>query len=275
MFDPWNRSRWNSEVRFRVDDGGARLIDRSGTLLLPMRRERLLRYLPSQARVAEIGVARGRFSAQIKSTCQPLSLTLIDPWLEQDTSIYGGDGNNAAQTEQDRRFQRVSRRFASRQCQILRKFSADAAGEFDDGSLDWVYIDGNHSYDACLEDLRLWAAKVKNDGLILGHDFVPKFGVVEAVRDFIGETGFEVAALTVEHFPTYVIAKAPDGAALSRFRNLLFSYEKHLIQIPSIAGAEFEHTRIHNGIPRSGFVHFSFGDLASARSGEQHQGQAA
>jgi hypothetical protein len=169
----------------------------------------------------------------------------------------------------------VTRRFASRQCQIIRKFSADAAGDFDDRSLDWIYIDGNHSYEACLEDLRLWAPKVKDDGLILGHDFVPKFGVVQAVRDFIGETGFEAAALTVEHFPTYVIAKAPNGAGLSHFRNLLFSHEKHLIQIPSIADAKFEHTRIHNGMPRSGFVRFSFGDLASATSGEQPQVQAA
>ena len=264
----FNRSRWSAKFRFRVDAGDEGLVDRRGTLLLPMRRERLLRYLPSHGRIAEIGVARGRFSAQLKATCRPALQALIDPWCLQDTGIYRSDGNNVAQDKQDERFRKVTRRFASntpgRECRVIRKFSADAVKDFEDKSLDWVYIDGNHSYEACLEDLRLWSDKVGDDGLLCGHDFAAhsgasSMGVVEAVRDFVKETGFELAALTIEHFPTYVIAKNPAGATLSRLRRLLFTYEPHLIQVPDATKAKFEHARIlGNGIPRSGFVCFNF-----------------
>jgi Methyltransferase domain len=277
-----NRSRWNAKVRFRVDDGDDALVDRAGTLLLPMRRERLLRYLPSCARIAEIGVARGRFSAQLKATCQPAFLALIDPWCQQDQAVYYSDGNNAAQDDQDQRFKSVTRRFASstpgRECRVIRKFSADAVKVFEDKSLDWVFIDGNHSHEACLEDLRLWAPKVKDDGLLCGHDFAAhatarrlKFGVVEAVRDFVTETGFELAALTVEHFPTYVIAKMPKGETLARMRRLLFTYEPHVTQVAGVTSASFEHARIlDNGIPRSGFICFSFPKAERSSVSAQH-----
>ena len=105
---------------------------------------------------------------------------------------------------------------------------------------------------------------MKDDGLLCGHDFAAhasaraaKYGVVEAVQTFVKETGFELAALTVEQFPTYVVAKAPHGETLARLRRLLFSYERHVIQIRDAAYAHFEHARIlDNGLPRAAFVSF-------------------
>lgn len=264
----FNPSRWDAKARFRVDEGDEALLDRPATLVLPMQRERLLRYLPSACRIAEIGVARGRFSSQLVGTCRPSLLVLVDPWLQQEQQVYFGDTNNTVQNEQDRRFNDVIRRFASsvpgRECRVLRKFSVDAAREFDDGSFDWVFIDGNHSHEACLEDLRAWAPKVTADGLLCGHDFAvhakarsAKYGVVSAVRQFVEETGCLLAALTVEHFPTFVIAKNPKGSTLARLRRLLFCFEPHVIQIPSALALDLEHARIlDSAAPRSAFMSF-------------------
>lgn len=263
-----NPSRWNARIRYRVDEGDQAAIDRPATLVLPMQRDRLLRYLPSNARVAEIGVARGRFSAQLVATCRPSFLALVDPWRQQDQTVYYGDANNAEQQEQDRRFHDVTRRFASdkpgRQCRVVRKFSVDAAGEFPDKSFDWVFIDGNHSHEACLEDLRAWAPKVADDGLLCGHDFAThaaarssRYGVVSAVHEFVRETGFALAAVTVEHFPTFVVAKQPKGATLTRMRRLLFSYEPHVIELDQETALSFEHARLlDNGQPRCALMHF-------------------
>lgn len=264
----FKRSLWNAKPKFKVDEADQHLVDSVGTLLLPMQRDRLLRYLPSGGRVAEIGVARGHFSAQIKAVCKPSFLALVDPWCEQDQTIYYADSNNARQSDQDQRYKAVSRRFASTkpgaECRIVRNFSAQAVGEFQDKSFDWVFVDGNHSYEACLEDLRLWAPKVKDDGLLCGHDFAAhaparesRYGVVEAVQTFVKETGYVFAALTIEQFPTFVIAKAANGPTLARLRRLMFSFERHVIQLKHAEAAHFEHARIlENGMARSAFVSF-------------------
>ena len=42
---------------------------------------------------------------------------------------------------------------------------------FPDEFFDFIYIDGNHNYEAVLSDLENWVPKVKNGGWITGHDF--------------------------------------------------------------------------------------------------------
>lgn len=55
-----------------------------------------------------------------------------------------------------------------------------------DGDLDWLYVDGDHSFDGCLSDLRMWVPKVKRNGLVLVHDIdIPEFGVARAVAQAI------------------------------------------------------------------------------------------
>lgn len=66
--------------------------------------------------------------------------------------------------------------------------TSDAACKFiEDESLDYVFVDGDHSYEFTLRDLENYWPKVKPGGLISGHDFnsVGWFGVNEAVRDFM------------------------------------------------------------------------------------------
>ena len=78
--------------------------------------------------------------------------------------------------------------------EIIRKYSHEAFDQFKDNSIDFIYIDGNHSYDAVKKDLELWYPKLKIGGVINGDDYnvfpVEKmpdgsiFGVTKAVNEF-------------------------------------------------------------------------------------------
>lgn len=39
------------------------------------------------------------------------------------------------------------------------------------GNCDFVYIDADHSYNGVLQDLTLWTPKVRDGGIIAGHDY--------------------------------------------------------------------------------------------------------
>jgi predicted O-methyltransferase YrrM len=73
----------------------------------------------------------------------------------------------------------------------IRSSSVGASSRFKDNSLDIVFIDGDHSYEACLEDLTVWYPKVKQGGLIIGHDYWSeiKNDVYRAAQDFAHNFG--------------------------------------------------------------------------------------
>lgn len=68
----------------------------------------------------------------------------------------------------------------------VRKKSNLASFDYDDRSLDFVFIDAGHSYENVKEDITSWFPKIKIGGFIAGHDYNPKWpSVVQAVDEFL------------------------------------------------------------------------------------------
>jgi hypothetical protein len=57
---------------------------------------------------------------------------------------------------------------------------------YKDRSLDFVYIDADHSYEIVKKDIKSWYPKVKIGGVIAGHDYYNSNQVISAVHDTIG-----------------------------------------------------------------------------------------
>jgi len=77
---------------------------------------------------------------------------------------------------------------------MIKIVSADqvrAARLFDDRSLAGVFLDADHSRDGMARALNAWFGKVRNGGLLCGHDYDRSEwpGVVEAVDEFCGPVG--------------------------------------------------------------------------------------
>lgn len=139
---------------------------------------------------AEIGVDRGLFAADICKANPGVKLYGIDPW--QDYPEYG---EVYTQPYADTCHAEAVARLAPYDVTLIRKASMDAVGDFADGSLDFVYIDGNHAYTFVHDDITQWARKVRPGGIVSGHDYCrPKNRsrwqfqeVIRAVNDCVVE----------------------------------------------------------------------------------------
>lgn len=153
-------------------------------------RDIIFKYVPSNAICAEIGVWIGYFSQfGILPLSQPKMLHLIDPYI-----LIPGDvpreRDGKTQEGMDEIFQIVSARILKsypNNITFHRKFSWDAVNDFDDEYFDWIYIDGDHSYNGVKKDLELYYPKVKHAGFITGDDYEPgRHNTVQrAVNEFI------------------------------------------------------------------------------------------
>ncbi|MCS7092137.1 MAG: class I SAM-dependent methyltransferase [Patescibacteria group bacterium] len=115
---------------------------------------------------AEIGVYKGEFS---KKFCEAgFTFFAIDPWK------YDKDYKDRHSQEKLDSFYEHTKRILSpfKNCTIIRKTSMEAVCDFEDESLDFVYIDANHQLKYVIEDIVEWSKKVKKGGVISGHDYI-------------------------------------------------------------------------------------------------------
>lgn len=54
---------------------------------------------------------------------------------------------------------------------MIRLDSSSAAKLFEDGSVDFLFIDGDHTYDGVGKDIRRWLPKMRPNSVIAGHDY--------------------------------------------------------------------------------------------------------
>lgn len=158
-------------------------------------RTQLLDLLPKKGIVAELGVDKGDFSQKIFNIAKPDKLFLIDSW---DSSRYNKS-----------KFKFVKKRFEnqiySKRIIIRKGKSEEEMEKFQNNYFDWIYIDTTHSFIQTVKELELCRIKVKDGGLITGHDYCQgnisdrrAYGVVQAVNQFCIKYNWEFLYLTHE-----------------------------------------------------------------------------
>ncbi len=147
---------------------------------------------------AEIGVLKGEMSSQLLLGNLNLHLTMVDRWQRAL-----GDPADPTFYEQPQRFfdeakkqALASTEFATERRKVLAKPSVEAAHEVPDASLDFAFIDADHSYEGCKTDIEVWYPKLKPGGILCGHDYDrpkwPKEGVKRAVQEFASQHQFTI-----------------------------------------------------------------------------------
>lgn len=144
---------------------------------------------------AEIGVCRGKFSRVFCWNIPELKLYSIDSWTSDPNDPHDYVNDHEAN------YAHAKAILSPFNVDIMRCTSMDALSYFGDGTLDFVYIDGNHSFDYVVRDIIEWSKKVRKDGIVSGHDYyrLEDVDVVTAVD----------AYTTAHHINGYITEEKP------------------------------------------------------------------
>jgi predicted O-methyltransferase YrrM len=188
-----------------VDLGLALLHRAAGGRLRGVGRAELDQYLAGQEYGAEVGVWKGAHAAALLAAGPALHLWCVDAYAELPG--YREAKNNAKLLDFAKR--KATKAIAPYQDRavIIERPSTAAAGMFRPASLDFVFIDADHGFDAVLADLRAWSAVVRPGGLVCGHDYGTNLkraiDVEAAVQAFTREAAIE---------SWFVLDDEPDGS---------------------------------------------------------------
>lgn len=141
--------------------------------------------------VAEIGVYKGDLSTILLAARPDLRLLLVDPYEKMIPSeeYKASEDFHPAMTVQEHQSARAMANLKTEFAWFRREFcmkpSLEAAAEYD-RQFDLVFIDGDHSYTGCRDDIAAWRQLVKEGGWLSGHDYrtdKPGYGVKQAVDE--------------------------------------------------------------------------------------------
>jgi hypothetical protein len=141
---------------------------------------------------AEIGVAFGGHLEEILTNTKivksyaidsyKLSTSTTDSFKKKDNTPFNQNDYDELYLFTKERLNKLGNRVT-----FIREDSQDSLKHIEDGSLDMIFIDAEHSYEGVKNDINNWIKKVKKGGIISGHDYDhPNFpGVKVAIEEAV------------------------------------------------------------------------------------------
>lgn len=121
----------------------------------------LRKYAKDAKTIVEIGVAEGASAFSLRDVASPkTTLYLIDPYLPGRLPFF-----NATKL--------VAHRYVGSSSNVtvewIEAFSYDVCKNWDK-PIDFLFIDGDHSYEGCLRDWKEWSPFISKNGIVAFHD---------------------------------------------------------------------------------------------------------
>lgn len=152
----------------------------------PQLYKRFVNRLSNNSKIVEVGSWKGKSTAflgvEIINSGKNIELHAVDTW--EGSGEHSNDPYVRTNTLYPLFLANIGP--VSSVVKIVRKKSTEAAKDYEDESLDIVFIDACHEYECVSEDIAAWLPKVKIGGILAGHDFTASFpGVIKAVQELL------------------------------------------------------------------------------------------
>jgi hypothetical protein len=178
---------------------------------------------------AEIGVDKGEYSESLCKANPNCKIYGVDPYariayepniVPHDAGFF--DTQEGFESNYDKAMARLSK-FPN--YVMMRGYSLDVLKQFEDNSLDFVYIDANHDMPNFINDIHQWSKKVRMGGIVSGHDYAifsyKKFNHVKRALD--------AYARSYRMIPMFIIGRFEyvEGEKRDKFRSWMWVKDKH------------------------------------------------
>ncbi len=134
-------------------------------------RWKFLDYLPKNAICAELGCWKGDLSYQILEITNPKRFFMVDPYWKAYGDMFYDKNKRGTLDYFTRATQRTRMSSNYQATTFVIEYDTVFLQDYADNFFDWVYLDTTHTYEDTLVELSLLKSKVKDNGIICGHDY--------------------------------------------------------------------------------------------------------
>lgn len=157
--------------------------------------DRVAKELPNDCKVAEIGIADGisalYLAEKLNGLGKKFTLYMID------NMDYGG------YIQLCTIYENIIKSGLGGSIKVVPKDSIEASKDFNEGELNFIFLDSSHEYIETRESIKAWYPKLKDGSILSGHDYYLYEGVKKAVDELIPETFQRETIDTEEQFQEF------------------------------------------------------------------------
>ena len=132
--------------------------------------------IPNNARLIEVGLNNGKSAIYLAEELLNIDKP-VDRFIGIDNCAYGG------QNQRNEIIKNIIG--AGVNIEFLEMSSLDASCKFPGNYLDFCFLDSSHNYEQTKAEIILWYQKIKDGGILAGHDFITHEEVRNAVNEII------------------------------------------------------------------------------------------
>lgn len=156
----------------------------------------------------EVGIEKGKNAQTMFEIIPNLKLFGIDPYKQHPHAsyVYHAKLRHWNDDYLKNCKNQCLKRMNGRNFTLLQGFSENMANKLEDNSVDFVYIDADHSYDMVMLDIIKWQRKVRKGGIISGHDYLydsdrrgRRAKVMKAIDDYADVHGIKFYTTDENH----------------------------------------------------------------------------
>ncbi len=161
----------------------------------------LLNHCPDGGTFVELGCFKGKSTSfivtEILNQNRKVNFTTIDSFQGHTNSsdsneVQAYKGIENIYNDFSKNIEHLSKHIIKKglldSLSVIKSLSHEGANWFKDGSVDVLFIDAGHSYEAVKQDIEAWLPKMKANGIMAGHDYTAWAGVKKAVDEKFGTT---------------------------------------------------------------------------------------
>jgi predicted O-methyltransferase YrrM len=155
----------------------------------------VVKRFPSGSRFVEVGSWLGRSAAlmavEIENSGRAIEFVCVDPWLDGGPDLRETEHFKQLGVRQVYDMFMMNVHPVIHRIKAMRMTSVEASRYMQGNSVDFIMLDGDHSYEAVKADLAAWLPKMKTGGIISGDDYTWP-GVEQAVLERFGKNRINV-----------------------------------------------------------------------------------
>lgn len=123
-------------------------------------------------KTAELGIWKGRTFLHMLLHCPNTTIIGVDAWKvrPENKGVPGGETYERWDMKTFEGYVRDRSKVFGDRAIIIKANTDEAAAQVEDGSLDLVFIDADHSEAGVRNDIKNWVPKVRKGGFVTGHD---------------------------------------------------------------------------------------------------------